>query len=214
MTKKEVLKLISLKENTNLEFKRTIDNPYKIARTLAALANTSGGFLLVGIDDDKTIVGINSEIKEIEKIYLACTELIVPILEVSYQVLVLESKAIIVIKVPKTDIGLYTSKQPDQSLGIYVRAKDKTIPIGKSSANMMAKENLKVVSTVEKNELIVKNLMIYLQKNERITTKLLAKITNISEHRANRVLMNLTQKGVLLYLDTLNPKSFCLRIIT
>ncbi|MDZ7649627.1 MAG: ATP-binding protein [Cytophagales bacterium] len=42
----------------HLEFKRKAAYPEKIVRELIAFANTEGGTLLVGVDDDKSIPGV------------------------------------------------------------------------------------------------------------------------------------------------------------
>ncbi len=55
--KKSTLELIQMGEGLTVEFKRTIDSPFKIAKTLASFANTSGGILLVGIADNRSTVG-------------------------------------------------------------------------------------------------------------------------------------------------------------
>lgn len=50
--------LVSQGEGQHLEFKRRASSGEKIVRELIAFANTSGGTLLVGIGDDKTIPGL------------------------------------------------------------------------------------------------------------------------------------------------------------
>ena len=51
-------------ENNETEFKREFTD--KIARTIVAFANTSGGSLYIGVDDDGTVVGID----DIDKVQL------------------------------------------------------------------------------------------------------------------------------------------------
>jgi predicted HTH transcriptional regulator len=63
---KTTLELIQMGEGLTVEFKRTIDSPYKIAKTLASFANTSGGVLLIGIADNSTTIGITSELRELQ----------------------------------------------------------------------------------------------------------------------------------------------------
>ena len=53
----ELRKLVRQGEGENLEFKRKATHPDKIAREIIAFANTTGGILLVGVDDDKSIYG-------------------------------------------------------------------------------------------------------------------------------------------------------------
>lgn len=57
---KEFIKnLILSKESKTLDFKLEISSSSKIARTLAAMANTEGGFLIIGISDQKKVLGID-----------------------------------------------------------------------------------------------------------------------------------------------------------
>lgn len=56
-----VNKLIKKKEGKSLDFKQKITSKEKIAKTLAALANTEGGYLLIGISDRRKIIGIDPE---------------------------------------------------------------------------------------------------------------------------------------------------------
>jgi len=51
-------KLVSFGEGQNLEFKRKATFPEKIVREMIAFANSSGGTLLVGVDDDGLIPGL------------------------------------------------------------------------------------------------------------------------------------------------------------
>jgi predicted HTH transcriptional regulator len=53
--------LIKQGEGEKLDFKQKITSKEKIAKTLAGLANTEGGYILIGISDKKKIVGIDPE---------------------------------------------------------------------------------------------------------------------------------------------------------
>jgi predicted HTH transcriptional regulator len=61
MRYRELLELIEEGENIQCEFKRKFSTSEKIAREMIAFANTKGGYLLFGVDDDKKIVGVESE---------------------------------------------------------------------------------------------------------------------------------------------------------
>ncbi|MCD6405185.1 MAG: ATP-binding protein, partial [Planctomycetes bacterium] len=58
MTRTELLELISNGENSGVEFKRdTIENR-ALAKELVAFANLRGGRVLLGVDDDGSVVGV------------------------------------------------------------------------------------------------------------------------------------------------------------
>src|SRR5690554_1430054 len=48
-------------EHQTQDFKFRVDDSKKIARTLAAFANTDGGRLLIGVKDNGKVVGVNPE---------------------------------------------------------------------------------------------------------------------------------------------------------
>ena len=53
--------LIDRGEGETLDFKHSINDSKKIARSVAAFANTKGGILLIGVKDNGAIVGVNSD---------------------------------------------------------------------------------------------------------------------------------------------------------
>lgn len=53
--------LISSKESKTLDFKQKVTSKEKIARTMAAMANTEGGIIVIGLSDQKKITGIDPE---------------------------------------------------------------------------------------------------------------------------------------------------------
>lgn len=77
MTKTELLELITNGENSGVEFKQdTVDNR-AFAKELVAFANFQGGLVLLGVDDDGTVVGITRARLE-EWVMTACRDKIRP----------------------------------------------------------------------------------------------------------------------------------------
>lgn len=58
MTKNDLLELIRNGENSGIEFKRDDIRPEQLAREIVALANFRGGRVLLGVEDDGAISGI------------------------------------------------------------------------------------------------------------------------------------------------------------
>jgi ATP-dependent DNA helicase RecG len=58
MKRSELLEIISNGENSGVEFKLDDIRPEQLAKEVVALANLKGGYILLGVADDKTIVGI------------------------------------------------------------------------------------------------------------------------------------------------------------
>ncbi len=57
----ELIDLIALGETSTVQFKRTLENREKLAAELCAFANSQGGILLFGVEDDGTISGLTPE---------------------------------------------------------------------------------------------------------------------------------------------------------
>jgi ATP-dependent DNA helicase RecG len=57
-THTELLEIISNGENSGVEFKRDVLQNHDLAKELVAFSNLSGGMVLLGVDDDGTIVGL------------------------------------------------------------------------------------------------------------------------------------------------------------
>jgi predicted HTH transcriptional regulator len=74
----DVKNLAQTGEGTYLEFKRTVPDAEKIAREMAAFANTKGGTLLIGVDDDRSLVGVDGYQEEEFLLKKAATKVCAP----------------------------------------------------------------------------------------------------------------------------------------
>lgn len=61
MVKSELLEIIANLENSGVEFKRDDVRPEQIAKELVAMANFKGGRLLLGVEDDGIVTGIQRQ---------------------------------------------------------------------------------------------------------------------------------------------------------
>jgi ATP-dependent DNA helicase RecG len=70
-------------ESKTLEFKEQMPANQSIVKTVIAFANTSGGKLIIGVNDDREIVGITDDIFELQDkissiIYESCYPALLP----------------------------------------------------------------------------------------------------------------------------------------
>lgn len=121
----DLLKRISLGEGQNVDFKFRIDDQSKIARTLAAFANSDGGSLLIGVKDNGKISGCDPE----EEFYmvqgaaeLACRP------SVQFESMVWQERHyyVLEISVNRSD-SLIKSKDEDGKWIPFYRVKDRTV---------------------------------------------------------------------------------------
>jgi ATP-dependent DNA helicase RecG len=62
----ELVEEIKNGESKILEFKEKLPKGQTIAKTIIAFSNTSGGKLIIGINDDREIIGIEDDIFELQ----------------------------------------------------------------------------------------------------------------------------------------------------
>lgn len=93
--------LISKGEGQTIEFKFEINSTRKIAETISAFSNTSGGVIIIGVKDNGKIAGISSD-EEIYMIESAASLSCNPEVAVSYQKLVINNKIVVAVEVPKS----------------------------------------------------------------------------------------------------------------
>ncbi|WP_395947037.1 RNA-binding domain-containing protein [Caedibacter taeniospiralis] len=53
--------LIKQKENRKLEFKVELPAAEKLAKTASAFSNSQGGYLIIGVDDQNKVVGVDAD---------------------------------------------------------------------------------------------------------------------------------------------------------
>ena len=202
MNGKELRVLLEEGEGVQLEFKRKVSSPAKIARSLIGFANTKGGTILFGVDDDKTIVGVESEKTEVEMIETAgkvhCEPPIEPMIEiVSYRgkdviaALVEESA-----QKPHSLIDAENGTDDPESK-VLIRVNDKTVVASKEVVKILRSESPDAPPMRISIGETERRLLDFLDTNERITVKQLGKLVNVSDRRASRLLIQLVRAGVL-----------------
>jgi ATP-dependent DNA helicase RecG len=67
MNRTELLEILNNGENSGVEFKRDDVRPESLAKEIAALANLEGGHILLGVEDDGTVIGLTRQTKEVEE---------------------------------------------------------------------------------------------------------------------------------------------------
>lgn len=121
----DLLKKIALGENEQLDFKFRIDDQKKIARTLVAFANTSGGSLLIGVKDNGKIAGVDPE-EEIHMIEGAADLYCKPPIQIESKVWQEGHHLVLEIVVNKSEIR-HKSIADDGSWRNFYRIEDNTI---------------------------------------------------------------------------------------
>ncbi len=97
----EIQKLINKGEGHHLEFKREEENNPDIAKTIVAFANTDGGKILIGVDDNGEIIGVSNPDETMRRLddiaYQRCN----PPVTILQEVLSVQNKQVIAVSIPK-----------------------------------------------------------------------------------------------------------------
>lgn len=191
----DVKNLAQTGEGTYLEFKRTIPSAYKIAREIAAFANTKGGTLLIGVDDDKSLVGVLGYQEEEYMLDKATNEFCYPTVEITIEVVHFGERDLLVIKVPEAaDKPIFVKRNKEEA--VFMREEDKNKVASKELIEIIQKKNSNEGVTFEygPNE---QKLFRYLNEYGEITVEKFAQLVDIPRAQASGTLVNLVTADVL-----------------
>ncbi len=113
----ELIEKIALGEDSTIEFKSQLSSRDSLADEITAFANAKGGVILMGVEDNGDIVGMeNSQLNEDEKTVIeVCRDSITPEVNIFTEKLLIDDKNILKIEVPHS---LFVHKSPN---GYFMR---------------------------------------------------------------------------------------------
>jgi len=214
MDSKDVKRLIEEGEGFEIEFKRKVTSPEKIARTLIAFANTRGGFVLFGVDDDGAIVGVESEKSEVEMIRDAGLRSCVPEIEPEIDIVPFNGQDVIAAYVHESSnkphyyvCGPNIEISQNDDTRVFIRVNDKTVMASKEVVKILRDERPDAPPVQIEIGESERRLFQYLDNHERITAVEFSRLVNISEQRASRTLVFLVRAGVVR-IHTMEKKDY------
>lgn len=122
----QVLRWIAEGEHQEQDFKLRIDDARKIAKTLSAFANTSGGKLLVGVKDNGTIAGVKEE-EEYHMLQHAAQQHCKPPVELQFQAWKVEDKLILEVNVSSASKKPILAEFEKENWKAFLRENDQNI---------------------------------------------------------------------------------------
>lgn len=194
----EFTALLEAGEGITVEFKRRFSSPEKIVKEMIAFANTRGGTLLFGVDDDASIVGVSSEKEEMEMIAHAAEFLSDPPLRYTASIISTQGRDIVCIEVPESDHKPHFLVEPGAEEPVaYVRVGEHSVQASREMVSVMrhrSGETGPVRLVIGEAE---RRLFAWFETHDRVTVAEFARITNLSTRRASRLLVRLVRAGVL-----------------
>lgn len=108
-------------EGKTLEFKRDLSSPRIVLRTLVAFANSAGGRLVIGVDDDRTVVGVADPLDEEKHINNLIADSIAPRLVPNVELTTVGEHTLLLVEVFPSSSRPHYIRQQGLEQGVYVR---------------------------------------------------------------------------------------------
>ncbi|MDG5799855.1 ATP-binding protein [Marinilabiliaceae bacterium ANBcel2] len=181
--------LISEGEHQTQDFKYAINDSAKIARSLAAFANTDGGRLLIGVKDNGKINGVVTD-EEYYMVEAAASLYCKPEVIFTTKTYSWEKKTVLEVFVPKSSNGPHKAPAKDGKYKAYVRVKDQNILANKILLKVWARKKRKD-GTFLKLTKAENSLLQYLNENDSISLPQFRKLAKINRWHAEKIIVNL-----------------------
>jgi predicted HTH transcriptional regulator len=199
MELKRVRHLVSGGESVTVEFKRKVAHPEKIIKELVAFANTRGGYLFIGVNDDGTIPGLKFPEDHIYSLEKALEKYCRPALPYDVDTIQLtEDRWVVLIHVEESERKPHYIISPlDENKRItFVRAGDKSIQASREVKEIIRRSNKPKNIKFHYGDK-EKKLFEYLEINPTITLPQFSELASITTYMASRTLILLTLANVL-----------------
>jgi len=191
----ELALLILQGEGETLEFKKTITNPDRIARTLVSFANTRGGQILVGVQDNGTVCGTDPD-EEMYSLDLAANFFCNPPVKVFYEEVDAEEGTVLKVTIPESRTKPHLAKVKENDWRGYIRVRDESVQTSRLVEKSLTLEPAQEEEDAEeKDGPQQERLLELLRRHHRLTIKQIMKHANLSRRRAHRILVDMVLQG-------------------
>lgn len=198
MNLQELEDLVRKGEGQHLEFKQKAAFPEKIVKEMVAFANSSGGQLFVGVNDDGTISGVRYADEEKYAIEKAIRTHIKPGLRYRYELIPINrKKSVLHYKIfENRRKPSYYLKDPKRRGQAFVRVEDKSMQASRELVEILKRSRTNKSFPIKVSEK-EQSLFKYLEQHQKITKDEFAVFASISHQEASRILVDLVTSNIL-----------------
>ena len=184
-------------EHEHQDFKYQITDARKIARSIAAFANNSGGHLLIGVKDNGNIVGVRSD-EEIYMIETAAQMYCRPEQHVTFKVYTINGKSVVKADIAEAEEKPVEAPDDNGNWHVYYRVADENVLASRLHERILshgAGESRpdETISYSEREQVLLK----YLREHGGITLDGFKRLAHISEESAMQTVVALHGMGVV-----------------
>ncbi len=194
----ELQALVEQGEGQLLEFKLKANYPEKIVREMVAFANSDGGHLFVGVDDDGKISGLKFPEDDKYVIENAIKSHIKPEIRYQFNIIPISRKrSVLHYKVFKVKRKLiYYLFDLNKRGKAYVRLNDKSLQASREFTEISKRINSKKSSTLhlgEEEYLLFKQI----EKHGKVSISKFVESSGLSRFRASQILIEMVVSNIL-----------------
>lgn len=192
--------LIQEGEHQMLDFKFEISDSRRIARSLAAFANTDGGRLLVGVKDNGAIAGVRSD-EEIHMIQAAAEMYCQPKVEYTTEEWEINGKTVLEVIIPKDKDHKHKAPDNQGIYKIFVRVKDENLVADSVLIKVWKADKFARPAKIAFTD--TETLLLhYLREHGEITLKEFQELAHISKRKAEAILADFILVGTIILVQT------------
>ncbi|MBR4560473.1 MAG: ATP-binding protein [Bacteroidales bacterium] len=192
--------LIQEGEHQMLDFKFEISDSRRIARSLAAFANTDGGRLLVGVKDNGAIAGVRSD-EEIHMIQAAAEMYCQPKVEYTTEEWEINGKTVLEVIIPKDKYHKHKAPDNQGIYKIFVRVKDENLVADSVLIKVWKADKFARPAKIAFTD--TETLLLhYLREHGEITLKEFQELAHISKRKAEAILADFILVGTIILVQT------------
>lgn len=196
-----IQRLIEEGEHEHQDFKFSISDARKIARSLSAFANNDGGRLLVGVKDNGNIAGVRNE-EDIYVIEQAAQMYCRPSQKIEFTAFKTEGGAIVIrAEIARATHRPVQAQEPDGTWHAYYRVKDENIvapDLMVRAWRQKESQNGALLSFSAPESALINHL----EENEMTTIEEFMKLAHISRHTAEDIIVKLYAMEVIDFIYT------------
>lgn len=197
---KYLANLIGQGEHGQLDFKFAINDSKKIARSIAAFANTLGGRLLIGVKDNGNIVGVSSD-EEFYMIEAAAQLYCKPPVPFETKEWHVNGKTVLEIIIAPAENRPVSAPNKEGDYKVYIRVRDQNL-LANGVLLKVWKRRETAHGALFKFEGPERFLLDYLAKHTDITKSKFCRLAAVSSGKADKILVDLVSANILLMTFT------------
>ncbi|MDE7025850.1 MAG: ATP-binding protein [Paramuribaculum sp.] len=194
-----IAKFIAEGEHETQDFKYAISDARKIARSISAFANNSGGRLLIGVKDNGAVAGVRNE-EDIYMVEAAAQLYCRPAQDLHITAFTTEGGAVVIrAEISKSPIRPVQSQEPDGSWRAYYRVKDENIMAHPLMVRSWRKESSAEGLTMALSE-AEQGVLRYLRSVSSASVEQIMIEASLSKRTAEEIIVRLATIGVIRFV--------------